>query len=217
MILIIVSVIVKLPLLLPVLAALLVLCLLGPPLLLGVVDLVDVFVSLYKIHRQFPQWGRAGVSVARLDPAPRHGNQVPSVRAGAGVVEAHHLWEEVVGLAAQGGYHGVGVLYGEGQQGSRSVLIQNGAGVLRLGVGRTQVLRWGGAEVDQLVLRQPGVQVRHGGAAAAAVHVQRGELRAGERQRPLQDELGAGVGVPTLGHILYDHTACRNGRQFLHD
>merc|ERR1719336_3689115 len=93
MILIIVSVIVQLPLLLPVLAALLVLSLLGPPLLLGVVDLVDVFVSLYKIDRQFPERSGAGVTVAGLHTAPRHGHQVTSVRSGAGVVEAHHLRE----------------------------------------------------------------------------------------------------------------------------
>ena len=111
MVLIIVALIVKFPLFLPVLpAAVLVLSLLSSPLLLGVVDLVDVFVSLDQINREFPQRSSAGLSVARLDAAPRQGHQVASVRPGAGVLEAHHLGEQVVGLPSQGGDHRVVVL-----------------------------------------------------------------------------------------------------------
>ncbi len=62
-ILVIEPIIVELPLLLPMLAALLVLRLLRPPLLLCIVDLVDVLVRLDQIHRELPQGGRRSVAI----------------------------------------------------------------------------------------------------------------------------------------------------------
>lgn len=70
---IIVAVVVQLAFLL--VLGVLTLRLLGPALLLGIVNLVDVLVRLDQVDRQFTQWGQGGV--AELTGYPRlHGLQV---------------------------------------------------------------------------------------------------------------------------------------------
>ena len=234
-VLVIVAVVVQLPLLLPVLAALLVLGLLRPPLLLGVVNLVDVFVSLDQVHGQLPQRRRARVAVARLVArgGPAHARHLA---AGARVVEAEHVGGEEVavpglgdrGHAAQRGHQRPAVLHRQGEQPAPAVLAGRApeaaerALVLRLGEGRADVGWRLGAEVHQLLVpHEAAVEVRQGrgGARArAGGDVERRELGAGEGHGPLHDELGAGVGVgvPARRHVLDDHAAGGHTRQFLH-
>ena len=207
------------------------LSLLRSSLLLGVVDLVDVFVGLDQVHGEFSERSSARVTILWLHssrlPCCCHGQERTSFTAGAGVMEAHHVRQQVVSLAAQTRDHGVGMLQRHRSQlQGPAVVVDDGALVLLLlllllrrlfGEGRGDV-GWGrGAEVDQRILsHDPPVQMSwHWLGSTGRVHVERGKLCAGEWHGSLQDEVLARIGVGVPGGD--DHATRGYCGQLLHD